>query len=167
MQFQQITLIMLISINVGVSTISINMHYCEYDAKTVHRLQATKIAAFRSEISEAVLVCYPAWDAGYYSETDEFAMRLSTVQRSRCIVDRGSKREGRCLIGLISHLKCPSRPLQKDILGKIIDRVNHEERPKCLSELTLSPKTLSRGAWCTENTTNPQRRFAANSCHYN
>ena len=83
------------------------------------------------------------------------------MHRSRCIVDRGSKGDGRCLIGLISRLKCPSRPLQKDILEWNIYRVGHEERPKCLSGRTLSTETLSWGVACADLTANPHGRFTA------
>ena len=118
-------------------------------------------------MSEAVLVCLSRMGRWLpYSETDEFATRLSTVQRSRCIVDRGSKGEGKCLTWLISCLKCPFRPLQKDILEGNIDRVGDEECPKCLSGLTLSSETLSWGSGSADVTTNPQRHFTAKTCHH-
>ena len=98
----------------------------------------------RDAKSEAVLVCLSRMGRWLpYSETDEFATRLSTVQRSRCIVDRGSKGDGTRMIWLISLLKCHSRPLQKDILARTVDRIDHEERPICLSGRVLSTETLS------------------------
>ncbi len=76
-----------------------------------------------------------------YSETDEFARVIDGA--ARCIVDRGSKGGGKRLIGLKSRLKCISGALEKNILERNIDRVGHEERPKCLSGANLSAETLS------------------------